>query len=198
MYWAYGADHAICGAHVVRDLAGIAQITRHRAWCEQMTRVLLDANKACDQARQRGDPHLSPAALNAIDDAYQAAITAALAATAADRTPPPGPERDAANLACAFHEYQTEVLAFTRDLDVPFTNNQAESDLRMVKLQQKISGGWRTEEGIKAFADVRSYIDTTRKHGHNPLHALTQLLTNEPWTIPATLSRPGSSGHGTH
>jgi transposase len=186
MYWAYGADHAICGAHVVRDLAGIAQITRHRAWCEQMTRVLLDANKACDQARQRGDPHLSPAALNAIDDAYQAAITAALAATAADRTPPPGPERDAANLACAFHEYQTEVLAFTRDLDVPFTNNQAESDLRMVKLQQKISGGWRTEEGIKAFADVRSYIDTTRKHGHNPLHALTQLLTNEPWTIPAT------------
>jgi transposase len=56
----------------------------------------------------------------------------------------------------------------------------------MVKLQQKISGGWRTTTGIQAFADVRSYIDTTRKHGHNPLHALTQLLTTGPWPIPVT------------
>ena len=56
----------------------------------------------------------------------------------------------------------------------------------MVKLQQKISGGWRTEAGIQAFADVRSYIDTARKHGHNPLPALTQLLTTGPWPIPQT------------
>jgi hypothetical protein len=186
MYWAYGADHAVCGAHLVRDLAGIAEIRGHKAWCEQMTKALLDAKNTCDNARSRGQPHLSPATLKTIDDAYQAAVTAALAATASDRPLPKGPQRDAANLACALHEYQTEVLAYTRDLDVPFTNNQAERDLRMVKLQQKISGGWRTQAGIQAFADVRSYIDTARKHGHNPLHALTQLLTTGPWPIPET------------
>lgn len=186
MYWAYGADHSVCGAHLVRDLAGIAEIRGHKRWCDQMTKTLLDAHKACDKARSRGQPHLSPATLAAIDDAYQAAVTAALAATASDRPHHPGPQRDAHNLACALHEYQTEVLAFTRDLAVPFTNNQAERDLRMVKLQQKISGGWRTQAGIKAFADVRSYIDTARKHGHNPLHALTQLLTTGPWPIPTT------------
>lgn len=186
MYWAYGAHHAICAAHLLRDLAGIAEIPGHKAWCEQMTRVLGDAKAACDTARSRGQPHLSPAALAEIDDAYQAALTAALTATASDRPHPKGPQRDAANLACALHEYQHEVLAFTRDLDVPFTNNQAERDLRMVKLQQKISGGWRTETGIQTFANVRSYIDTARKHGHNPLAALTQLLTTGPWPIPAT------------
>jgi transposase len=186
LYWAYGAHHAVCGAHLLRDLAGIAEIRGHKDWCEQMTRVLLDANDACDTARSRGQPHLPAATLKVIDDAYQAALGAALAATASDRPHRPGPQRDAANLACALHEYQTEILAFTRDLAVPFTNNQAERDLRMVKLQQKISGGWRTQDGIKAFADVRSYIDTARKHGHNPLHALTQLLTGEPWAIPAT------------
>lgn len=186
MYWAYGAYHAICGAHLVRDLAGIAQIGGHRPWCEQMTQVLYDAKAACDAARVRGDPHLEPENLQAIDDAYQAALRAALAATATDRPLPKSPQRDAQNLACAFHEYQTEILAFTRDLDVPFTNNQAERDLRMIKLQQKISGGWRTETGIQHFANVRSYIDTTRKHGHNPLHALTQLFTTSPWPIPQT------------
>ncbi len=55
----------------------------------------------------------------------------------------------------------------------------------MAKLQQKISGGWRTEDGIKAFADVRSYIDTGRKHGQNPLSILTQLLTTGPWQVPS-------------
>jgi hypothetical protein len=66
------------------------------------------------------------------------------------------------------------------------SNNQAERDLRVVKLQQKISGGWRTESGIKAFADVHSYIVTVRMHGHDPLHAFTQLDTTGPWPIPAT------------
>jgi transposase len=186
LYWAYGADHAVCGAHLIRDLAGIAEVPGHKAWCEQMTKALLAAKAACDTARSRGQPHLSPAALTTIDNAYQAALGAALNATASDHPHPKGPQRDAANLACALHEYQTEILAYTRDLGVPFTNNQAERDLRMVKLQQKISGGWRTQDGIKAFADIRSYIDTARKHGHNPLHALTQLLTTSPWTIPTT------------
>jgi transposase len=66
------------------------------------------------------------------------------------------------------------------------SSHEAERDLRMIKVQQMISGGWRTPTGIKAFADARSYIDTTRKHGHNPLQAPHPLLTAGPWPIPGT------------
>jgi transposase len=186
-YWDYcGNRHALCGAHLLRDLAGIAEVPGQRAWCTQMIQVLLDAKKACDAARARGEPHLAADVIAGIDTAYGAAVRAGLDATATPRTPPKGPRRDSANLACAFFDHHDEILAFTRDLAVPFDNNQAERDLRMVKLQQKITGGWRTETGIKNFADVRSYIDTARKNDHNPLGVLTQLLTTGPWPLPAT------------
>jgi transposase len=67
---------------------------------------------------------------------------------------------------------------------VPFSNNQAERDLRMVKLQQKISGCWRTQAGAEAFLALRSYISTARKQGHNPLAVLRHLFEGRPW-LPA-------------
>ena len=72
------------------------------------------------------------------------------------------------------------MLRFLDDVRVPFDNNQAERDLRMVKLQQKISGCWRTLAGARAFLTVRSYVSTARKHGINPLHALRQLFQGSP------------------
>lgn len=76
-------------------------------------------------------------------------------------------DRDAHNLAVALHDHRHEVLRFVADLAVPFDNNQGERDLRMAKLQQKISGSFRTEHGAHRFACVRSYIETGRKHGLN-------------------------------
>jgi len=76
------------------------------------------------------------------------------------------------------------VLRFAHDLRVPFGNNQAEQDIRMVKLQQKISGCWRTPQGAERFLAVRSYISPARKHGHRPLAVLAQLATGQPW-LPA-------------
>jgi hypothetical protein len=67
---------------------------------------------------------------------------------------------------------------------VPFDNNQAERDLRMVKLQQKISGCWRTMAGAQAYLTVRSYVSTARKHKENPLTVLRQLFRGNPW-LPA-------------
>ena len=67
---------------------------------------------------------------------------------------------------------------------MPFDTNQAERDLRMVKLQQKISGCWRTVDGAAAFLTVRSYLSTARKHGMNPLAVLCQLFQGRPW-LPA-------------
>jgi transposase len=71
------------------------------------------------------------------------------------------------------------------DARVPFDNNQAERDLRMVKLQQKISGCWRTLAGAAAFLALRSYVSTARKQGMNPLVVLRQLFEARPW-LPAT------------
>ena len=70
-------------------------------------------------------------------------------------------------------------------LQVPFDNNQAERDLRMIKLQQKISGSWRSHEGAEAFLAVRSYLATARKQGKNPFDALTGLFGGDPW-LPTT------------
>jgi transposase len=79
---------------------------------------------------------------------------------------------------------QAQVLAFIADFAVPFDNNLAERDLRMMKVKQKVSGCFRTLHGAQRFADLRSYTSTVRKQGGNPLHALTSALLGQPF-IPA-------------
>ena len=188
MYWNYaGGRHGLCVAHLCRDLAGVATDRRHHPWAQALRSVLYEAKTTCDQARARGDTALTDTDLAAITTAYRAALGAALEATdpcvhrnANDK----GIHRSAQNLAAAFFEHQTEILAFTRNLEVPFDNNQAERDLRMAKIAQKISYGWRTPDGVTAFAHIRSYIETGRKHHHHALDLLTQLFTTGPWTIP--------------
>jgi transposase len=76
------------------------------------------------------------------------------------------------------------ILRYTVDLAVPFTNNQAERDVRPVKLQQKISATWRTLQGLADFATLRSYLSTAAKHGEDNLEVLRQLFTTGPWLPP--------------
>lgn len=78
-----------------------------------------------------------------------------------------------------------EVRRFAEDLAVPFTNNQAERDLRMAKLQMKISWTWRTTDDAETFAALRSYVSTVRKNGAGLLDSITELLNGKPW-LPAT------------
>lgn len=98
--------------------------------------------------------------------------------------------RDGLRLARRFRDHQDMILRFATDLAVGFTSNQAERDVRPVKVQQRTSGGaWRTLEGLADFAVVQSYLSTAAKWGIDALDALTQLFTAGPW-LPAAI-RPG-------
>jgi transposase len=94
--------------------------------------------------------------------------------------------RDGLRLARRFRDHQDMILRFATDLAVGFTSNQAERDVRPVKVQQRSSGGtWRTLEGLAGFAVAGSYLSTAAKWGIGELDALRQLFTTGPWLPPA-------------
>ena len=86
---------------------------------------------------------------------------------------------------CASTSYTDDVLRFATDFSVPFDNNLCERDIRMVKIAQKISGGFRSTEGAEAFLALRSYLSTAAKQGVNRLEVLQRLFNGDPW-MPAT------------
>jgi transposase len=84
------------------------------------------------------------------------------------------------NLLERMDERRDEVLRFAHDLEVPFDNNQAERDLRMIKVQQKVSGCFRSERGARVFCTIRSYLSTTRKHGLNLMDSIKSAFAGQP------------------
>jgi hypothetical protein len=93
----------------------------------------------------------------------------------------------AQNLLQRLGKYQTAILAFIHDFRVPFDNNLAERDLRMMKVKQKISGAFRTQLGAEIFAKLRSYISTVRKQGINVIAAIHDALLGQPFIPPSSL-----------
>jgi transposase len=189
-YWRYvQALHAICCAHLLRDLDDVAEIAGQRSWAEAMAELLVEAKRKCDAARAAARGRLAAAERAAIRARYDAIVADALAVNPEpNRRKRTKIERVGYNLAVALRDHAEEVLRFTADLAVPFDNNQGERDLRMAKLVMKISGCFRTPAGAERFAKVRSYIETGRKHGENPLDLLTAVFTGQPWMIPSPAS----------
>ena len=171
------AAHASCNAHHLRDLQ--AAVEAGHDWAEHLAALLRYAHKQVAAAKAAGRDKL-PADIGAsIRARYDGHVTQGLDATAGRS------KTDAARLARRLRATRDDTLRFTADFAVPFDNNQAERDLRMTKLQQKISGCWRTLQGAEAFCAIRSYTATARKHGINTLDALRDAFTGKPWTPPA-------------
>jgi transposase len=176
-YYRYGCTHALCNAHHLRELER-AWEQDHQQWAKEMQGLLIDTAKAVEQAGGRLAPEEADSWRRRYRELLQKAET---------ECPPPDESQrkgkrgrlkrsKARNLLERLRAFEQDVLRFMEVENVPFTNNQGENDLRMTKVQQKISGCFRSMEGAKIFCRVRSYLSTCRKQGLTATQALTLLF----------------------
>ena len=181
-YWTYRLlVHALCNAHHLRDLTAIVE-NDQQAWAAFMITFLLTAKQMVEAAQQAGETALSADQLQRIDRLYDALVCLGLSENPLPADPPLPPKRGrpkrtkARNLVERFAQHKVAILRFVHDFKVPFDNNLAERDIRMMKVQQKVSGCFRSWHGAVAFCRLRSYISTIRKQGLSVWEALASLF----------------------
>ncbi len=186
-YWGYPCAHALCNVHHLRELTFLAE-REQQEWAAQMKALLLDIKQSVAEAQAQGATCLPAAVRQGFGDRYQQILMAGREQQPARPAEASEPSRrgrrkqsKAQNLLDRFQRYRAEVLRFMDDFKVPFDNNQAERDVRMMKVQQKVSGCFRSVAGADAFCRIRSYLSTARKQGVNALHALQQLFMGHPF-----------------
>jgi transposase/uncharacterized coiled-coil protein SlyX len=185
-YFKYPSSHAICNAHLMRELQGISENYRHR-WSEALRHLLIEIKKAVDVAKQEDTVVLAPERLVDFEERYRKILDEGEEETKASGVPETQGKRGrkkqprAKNLLDRCRTYQQEILRFMKDFTIPFTNNQAERDLRMMKVKQKISGTFRSEEGAMNFCRVRGFISTVKKHGRPVLPDLRGVFEGTPF-----------------
>jgi transposase len=174
------AAHALCGAHVLRELVAVTETGTglDKAWAQQAVGALLALNEAADAARAAGQDAVGPELRKEHEDWYRQAAAAGVALNAA-RQGKLQQKRHA--LATRMKNREDDYLRFARDLRVPFTNNAAEQAIRMSKLRIKVSGCMRSMAGAEEFCAIRSYLATTARHGIGALDALTSAFQGKPW-----------------
>jgi transposase len=187
-YTMQGVLHALCNAHHLRELKALVEIERED-WARKMQRLLRRACHAANLARERGVP-LKPRLIECFERCYDAILAEGLGFHAAQvplaRAAMKGtgkrrgraPRRTGHNLLLRLATRKEDTFRFLHDPTVPFTNNQAERDGRMMKLRQKISGGFRSFEGAMDFAVIRSFFSTAKKQSWNIIDAVTSEPSN--------------------
>lgn len=172
-------QHSLCNAHVLRGLIYVGEANeRQRKWSERMIKLLLEIKSGMVEPEAGGEARMSAQRQQKkYVDRYERLIRYAKQINA-----PPSKDRteEARRLINRLEQKREEVLRFMSSKEVPFDNNGSERDLRMVKLQQKISGCFRSPEGADTFCRIRSYISTARKQGHSLLIALERVLSGKP------------------
>jgi transposase len=184
-YQDYQCKHYLCNAHHLRELTFIWE-QYQQVWALNMFILLGSIKSAVDEARVT-PTLLATEVLNEFEARYQQILDQGFRT---NPPPPPPPstkhrrksggrlkQSPARNLLDRLQNHHTSVLGFMRDFDVPFDNNQAERDIRMVKLKQKISGTFRSDSGARMFCRIRGYISTLRKQGLNVLDAFISIFS---------------------
>jgi transposase len=179
------AKHGLCNAHLIRELTFVHE-EKKESWAKKMKDLLLTTWKRVQTCQAQGPP-LSQEEIQDIELEYGKIISEGFEYHKGLIPLPRGKrgkqkQRDGKNLLDRLHEMRECVLRFLYDLGIPFTNNQGEQDIRMMKLKQKISGCFRSLAGGQYFCRIRSYLSTARKQGWAILEALEKAFKGQPRT----------------
>ncbi len=180
-YFNYGCEHVLCNAHHIRELTFIYEQYAQK-WAKSMIDFLLEVKEKREKTRRRG---FDPEPIKEYENRYRRIIKAGMRAN-----PPPVEDTqrkkrgrkkksEALNLVERLREHEEATLSFMYDFSVPFDNNLAERDIRMMKVQQKISGTFRSFEGALSFCRIRSYISTVKKQGMNVIAAIQDAFAGD-------------------
>ena len=184
-YWSYeDCQHAVCCAHLLRELTGIAENHPEQKWASAFIGLLIKMKKVKDKAVEAGKETLSYYHYHKFDKRYDELIKQAreknpLPVTAEKKR---GRKKKGKILALVerFDNYKASVCLFIHNFMVPFDNNQAERDLRMIKVKTKVSGRFRSEEGARDYLKIMSYVGTAHKQGHNAYDAIRKAISGCP------------------
>ena len=186
-YFRYNCSHALCNAHHLRELKGVEECYGQK-WGTDMTDLLLKIKEAVDTKRKVAD-RLDKDTIESFKDKYDRIIAKGLAENLNPKVRE-GPKKRgrikqsrARNLLCRLKENWRETLYFMYDFEVPFDNSLAERDIRMVKVQQKISGTFRSSDGAKTFCRIRGYISTARKNSLSVIDAIQSAFEGNPFMV---------------
>jgi transposase len=183
--WEHIVGHQACCAHLIRDFEDAAESWPGAIWPVQAQRALRELIRAWHAARDAGQPEIPPHIRDPLTREFRHAVLAGLS----DVPRIPGPKSSTAqhpgrDLLEFCSGRQGDVLRFCHDTTVWPTNNISERGVRPVKTQQKISGRLTSQDATQDRLDIRSYIDTARKHGNNVMDVLRSAMTGTPWRPP--------------
>ena len=189
-YFKYAVGHALCNAHHLRRLEFLKE-QHPQKWLGEMTDLLMRMKAVVDKAKKASRSQLTRRQLTNFEISYDQLVQKGLRANGPAQRPKHQPKRrgrvkqtPARNLLLEFKIHKQAVLAFLYDFKVPFDNNQAERDIRMMKLKQKVSGCFRTMAGAEIFCQIRGFLSTARKNQQNVLDALRLALVGTPYLPP--------------
>lgn len=189
-YNGYACKHSFCNAHILRELSGITELSRVR-WSKDMHTLLTNMNIAVHKAKNSEKIALSRDKLQKFTKHYEKIIESTLSyypqqETSSQKVRGKPKQEKGKNLLDRLSKYQQEHLRFLYDFRVPFTNNLAERDLRMIKVKEKISGTFVSFKGGEIFCRIRSYISTLKKNNIAVLQGLRDALNGRAY-IPARM-----------